>query len=164
MKVIFIRGVPGVGKTLVSEALKKIFLDAEVIGVDKFKLKAMKNGEDFDKSKKFAYEQTLKKLELFYKKNKDYVIIEEIICDQDFLNRIYEFLDKTKSQSYWFRLKRKIKELLETEAKRKRRIKNTKEDLFKLKQDIESCKIKNEYSVKNDNLALTIKKILEIVI
>ena len=50
------------------------------------------------------------------------------------------------------------------ETTRKRKIKNSKEDFIELKEEIESYKIKNEYLIKNDDLALTIKKILEIVI
>lgn len=163
MKVIVIRGLPGVGKTVVSEILEEIF-EAEVIHVDNFKLKEMKSGKSVEKSREIAYEQALKKLYLLYKKNRDYIILEEIIHEKDFLGKLYKFVNETMSQAYWFRLMRPIEKLLEVESNRKRRIKNTKEDLFKLKQDIESCKIKGECWIKNDNLALTIKKILEVII
>jgi len=163
MKVIVIRGLPGVGKTVVSEILEEIF-EAEVIHVDNFKLKEMKSGKSVEKSLEIAYEQTLKKLYLLHKKNRDYIILEEIIHEKDFLEKLYKFVNETRSQAYWFRLMRPIEKLLEVESNRKRRIKNTKEDLFKLKQDIESCKIKGECWIKNNGIALTIKKILEIVI
>lgn len=164
MKTIFIRGIPGTGKTIVSEILEKIFPNSEIICVDDFKLKAMKDGKSFEESQKIAYEQTLKELHLFHKQNKNDVILEEIICEKDFLDKLNWFLYETQTKAYWFRLMRKVKELLKVESNRNRQIKNTQEDLFKLKQEIESLKIENEYLIKNDNLALTIKKILEIVI
>ncbi len=163
MKIIFIRGVPGTGKTIVAKSIKESLPNSEIICVDDFKIKAMKKGTGIDESRKIAYKQTLKKLNLFHKQNKNYIILEELICDRNFLENLIEFLNKTKSHAYWFRLMRPIKKLLEIESNRNRKIKNTQEDLFKLKQDIESLKIKDEYLIKNDDLALTIKKILDIV-
>ena len=164
MKVIVIRGLPGVGKSLVSKILKEIFLGCEIICVDKFKVKAMKDGKNFDESKKFAYEQALKKLDSLYKKDKNYVILDEMICNKDFYNQLNNFIKITKSYAYWFRVMRPIEKLLEIESNRKRKIKNNLKDFIKLRKDVEACRIKDEYCIKNDNLALTIKKILEIVI
>lgn len=161
MKVIFIRGLPGTGKTIVAKILKQIFLDAEIISVDKFKLQAVKRGKNFEESKKVAYEKTLEKLNSL---NKEYIIVEELICDENFYLELNDFVNKTKSRTYWFRLLRPLSKLLEIEANRKRKIKNNKEDFDKLKKDIESCKIENEYWIKNDNLGLSIKKILDIVL
>ena len=77
MKIIFIRGLPGTGKTIVAEILKKIF-DSEIICVDKFKLQAMKKRKGFEKSNEIAHEKTLKKLQSLYEKNKRCVIVEEL--------------------------------------------------------------------------------------
>jgi len=166
MKTIFIRGVPGTGKTLVANILGKILSNSKVIHVDKLKVQAMKKlkntQKNIEKSREIAYEQTLKELELFQDKN--CIILEEVICDKYFLQSLIEFLNKTKSNAYWFRLMRPIKKLLEVESNRKRKVKNTQEDLFKINQDIKSLKIKNEYWIKNDNLALTLKKILNIIV
>ncbi len=162
MKIIIIRGLPGTGKTIVSKILGKIFFNSEVICVDKLKIQAMKKGYNFEKSQKIAYKQTLKRLYSIYDK-KNYIIIEELICDKDFYNELRDFVDKTKSEDYWFRLLRPLEKLLEVEAGRKRKIKNSKEDLDKLREDIENCKIEDEHWVKNDDLALGIKKILDIV-
>ncbi len=163
MKIIFIRGVPGTGKTTIAKILGKIIPNSQVIYVDEFKIKEMKKGRSFEESQKIAYEKTFKRLHLLHKQKKNYIILEELICEKDFLNGLIEFLNKTKSYSYWFRLLRPLDKLLKIESYRTRKLKNTKGDLFKLKQDIESLKIKNEYLIKNDNLALTIKKILNVV-
>lgn len=164
MKTILIRGIPGTGKTTVAKILGQILPNSQVIHVDEFKLKAMRKGYSFKESQKIAYEKTLEKLYTLSPQDFVYITLEELICDRNFLEDLIEFLNKTKSHAYWFRLIRPIKKLLEIESNRKRKIKNTQEDLFKLKQDIESLKIKNEYLIKNDNLALTIKKILEVVV
>lgn len=163
MKVIFIRGVPGVGKTTVAKILGQIIPNSQVIHVDEFKIKAMKKGKGVEESRKIAYEKTLEKLYSLSSQDFVYLTLEEIICDKDFLEGLIEFLNKTKSRSHWFRLMRPLNKLLEIELNRKRKIKNTQEDLFKLKQEIESLKIRSEYWIKNDNLALTIKKILNVV-
>jgi len=163
MLVIFIRGVPGVGKTTVSKILEERLPNSEAIYVDNFKIKAMKKGYTFNKAQKIAYNQTLQKLYFLHKKNKNYIILEEIISEKDFLRSLIEFLNETKSNVYWFRLMRPIEKLLKIESNRKRKIKNSHRDLLKFKQDIEFLKIKNEYWIKNDNLAFTIKKILNIV-
>ena len=163
MKTIFIRGVPGVGKTTIANILGQILPNSQVIHVDEFKIKEMKTGKSFEESRKIAYEKTLDKLYSLSSQDFVYITLEELICDKDFLEGLIEFLNKTKSHAYWFRLMKPLNKLLEIESNRKRKLKNTKEDFCKLKQDIESLKIKNEYLIKNDNLALTIKKILDVV-
>ena len=47
MKIIFIRGLPGTGKTAVAEILKTKLPNSELISVDNFKLKSMSKGKDF---------------------------------------------------------------------------------------------------------------------
>lgn len=163
MKIIFIRGLPGTGKTIVSEILGKIFSDSEIICVDKFKLQEMKKGKNFEKAQELAYKKALKKLDLLYKKGKEYIILEEIICDKDFYNNLNNFVNKTNLVAYWFRLGRPLNKLLEIESSRKRKIKNDKNDFLRLKKEVEFCKIENEYWIKNDDLSLTIKRILDLI-
>jgi len=160
MKIIFIRGLPGTGKTVVAEILNKIFIDSEIILVDKFKLQAMKKGKSFEESLEIAYKKALEKLNSL---DKEYIIVEELIHDKDFCKDLNNFINKTKSHAYWFRLLRPIEKLLEVEKDRKRKIKNSREDFDKLKRDIESCQIEDEHLIKNNNLALTIRKMLEII-
>ncbi len=163
MKLIIIRGVPGTGKTTVAKNIKEELSNSEIICVDDFKVKMMKKNKSFDSSQYLAYEQALKKLYSLNKKNKDYIILEELICEKDFLNNLHTFLRDTKSYVYWFRLKRKLKYLLEIELNRKRAIKNSLEDFNRLKKSLDFLKIKREHCIKNDDLNVTVKKILEII-
>jgi len=160
MKVIFIRGLPGTGKTIVTELLKEKLPNSEVINVDDFKINPIQNGETLKNIMKIAYKQLLKRLYEFSLINKEYVIIDELICEKRFLKKIFFFLNQTNSLSYWFRLRRKLKELLKVEAGRNRKIKNSLKDFSKLKKKIESLKIAGEYQIKNDDLDLTVKKIM----
>jgi len=59
-----------------------------------------------------------------------------------------------------FRIKRPLQELLTLEAKRKRKIKNTKEDFDNLKREADKIKIKNEIIIENKDINETIKQIL----
>jgi len=162
MKLILIRGVPGTGKTKVANILGQIFPNSQVIHVDNFKVKAMQKGKTFKEAQKIAYNHVLNVLELSY--HNDYIIFEEIVCDKTFWDGISRFYHEYKLDFFGFRLLRKLDELLNVESQRKRKVKNTREDFIKLKQEIESLKVPREYLIKNDNLALTIKKILDILI
>lgn len=164
MKLIIIRGAPGTGKTLVSNILEQILPNSKVVHVDEFKVKATRQGKSIEESQKIAYEKTLEKLRELYHQNLTYIILEELIYQRDFLNELQRFLYKTKDKAFWFRLLRPLNKLLEVESKRKREIKNSEEDLSKLKQSIELLEIKGEYRIKNDNLALVIKKILNTIL
>jgi len=163
MKLIIIRGLPGTGKTAVSELLKRNLPNSEIINADDFKLESMQDGKTFENAKKTAYEKSLKNLYEFYSSGKDYVILEELICEKEFLNKLLSFLAQTNSVSYWFRLMRKLRYLLEVESMRKRKIKNSLADFNKLKKDLDSLKIKDEHIIKNDDLNMTVKKILKII-
>ena len=163
MKLIFIRGLPGTGKTSIAEILKEHLPNSEIITVDYFKLGAMKDGENFENAKRLAYRETIRKLNEFYLMQKDFIIVDELICEKKFFMKLREFLDKTNSKSYWFRITRKLKYLLEIEAERDRKIKNSIEDFEKLKKDIEKLKIPNEVLLKNDDLDLTIQGLKNIL-
>jgi len=121
----------------------------------------MKKEGCFEESEEIAYKKTLEKLNSFYKQNKKEIIIEGLIIDGGFYNKLRDFINKTKSKASWFRLLRPLEKLLEIDVGRKRKMKNSKEDFDRLKEGIENCKIEDEHLIKNDNLALTIRKILE---
>ena len=161
MKIIFLRGLPGTGKTIIAQSLKNNLFDTEIIHVDNFKLKAMQKGKNFKNANNFAYEETIKKLYKFYFMKKRFVIVDELICERKFFNKLCSFLNKTDSYAYWFRILRKLKFILEVETNRNRNIKNTLKDFKNLRIKLKTLKIPNEILIKNDNLDLTTKKILD---
>ena len=163
MKVIFVRGLPGTGKTIIAKILKEVFFNSEIISVDKLKIQALKSKFTFSEANKIAFEKAMKKL---YKlsKTKEVIIFEEMICNKEFYQELNNFIKGTRCNSYWFRITRKLNHLLIVESKRKRKIKNTEKDFSDLKKEIEMIKIKGEHKIKNDNLGKTIKDILEIIV
>lgn len=163
MKLIFIRGLPGTGKTAVAEILKRELANSEVISVDNFKLASLKNGDNFESAKNFAYTQTIRRLYELYLMGKEFVIIDELICEKEFLGKLFSFINETNSEFISFRILRKLKFILEVEKTRNRKIKNTIDDFDKLKKDIEKLKIPNEVLIANDDLHLTIEKIKSFV-
>lgn len=161
MKLIIIRGIPGTGKTKISEILGKIIVDSEIIRGDNFKIQAMKNKKTFAESLEISYKKILFKLESLYKNKRKIVIVEEVLCSKEFYDKLHNFIVKTKSEALWFRLTRPIGKLLEVESKRKRKIKNSEEDLIKLSRELDLIKIEGEVIIKNDNLIFSVKNILE---
>ena len=149
MKVIFIRGLPGTGKTPIAHNLENKLKNSEVIHLDDFNIKATK--KDVLES---AYKKVVNKLYLLYKKNKEHILIEGVICDKYFSKMLNEFVTETKSTAYWFRLEKPLENLL---------IKNSKETLLKIEKDMDNCNIKDEHYMKNYDPSLTVEKILEII-
>jgi broad-specificity NMP kinase len=144
MKLIIIRGIPGTGKTTLAHSLENKLKNSEVIHLDDIYTK---------KSGKKDYEKINKKLESFSKK--DYVIIEGLIYDKDFFIKLKKFEEK-----YYFRLKRKISDLLKIPS---RKIRNSKEDFLKLKIELDKINIQKEYTIYNNNLEISVNEILKII-
>ncbi len=163
MKIIFIRGLPGTGKTIIAKILKEIFLNSEVVSVDKLKIQALKKNFTFAEANKLAFEKAIKKL-YDLSKTKEIIIFEEMICNRELYGELRNFIRNIGCKVYWFRITRKLNQLLVEESKRKRGIKNTEKDFSDLKKEIETIRIKGEHKIKNDDLGKTIKKILDIVI
>jgi len=161
MKIIFIRGLPGTGKTTIAEILKCKLPKTKVINVDNFKMEAINRGENFETSRIIAYKKTLKELKKVNPNKLNFFIINELICDQYFFDCLYDFIHQTKTESYWFRLMRKIDDLVAIEEKRNRPIKNSKMDFINLKKDLEAIKIPGEFWIKNDQLSITTKTIMD---
>ena len=162
MKLIFIRGLPGSGESYVAESLTSKLENCAYVKVDDFKLGYMKSGASIPDSRRLAYAKTISELQRLQKQKKDYVVVEELMCDPDFVRDLQNFARKTNSQSYWFRLKRSLTRLLETESRRDRRVKNSLDDFRKLEEDIGSCPVEGEIIVENNSDNQTaIKQILE---
>ena len=163
MKIIFIRGLPGTGKTTISKLLKEK-LSAEIIYVDNFKLEAISEGASVKDSRKIAYIKTLQILESYIKKNPKYLILEEIISDLSFFNQLQNFIKNNNLTAYWFRIERPLEELLRVESDRKRKVKNTKKDLTELNKKIGDIKIEKEVIAQNDDINKTVGEVIKHVL
>lgn len=165
MKLIIIRGLPGSGKTEISKRLLKKLTNAIHIEVDSYKRKIRpkfysltKKSRD-KKSREYSYKQTLLDLKNYL--NKDYVIIDEMICEKDFYNKINKFISKNKLEYHCFRIKRTLKELLKVETTRIRPVKNSLESFQKLEKEMNSYKFKGEISINNKTIIKCLKEILK---
>ncbi|TRZ78014.1 AAA family ATPase [bacterium] len=158
MKIIFIRGLPGTGKTTIANLLKTE-LSVKVICVDNFKLEAVSNGANVKDSRKIAYKKTLEVLELYIKQDPQYIIVEEIIYNSLFFDQLQTFVKNSNSDAYWFRIERPLEELLKIESGRNRKVKNTRENFMELNEGMDNIKIKKEIFIRNDDIDQTIKEI-----
>jgi len=144
MKIIFIRGLPGTGKTPLAHNLEKTLLNSEVIHLDDFGIKKTKINDE-------NYEKISKKLYSLYSKKVDPIIIEGIICKPKLYEIFKKFSNETNSEMYSFKIEKPLNELLN---------KNTKEELIRLDEEMNNCKIDNEYTLKQGNF---VEEILEII-
>ncbi len=149
-KLIILRGLPGCGKTTIAKHLQKTLPDSLHIEVDKLKQKYIKEHKHRIKnSREYAYKETITLLSKINKKVK-HVIIDEIGCDKDFIVQLQDTITNKNIQTKWFFIDRPTKELIEIENKRKKWIKNSKQDFKKLKKEILSQKIKNQTTINNN--------------
>ena len=158
MKLIILRGLPGTGKTTLAEKLVEK-IGAVNIWTDGFKHEA-KTGSRL-KDCNYAYKKTLKILEEYNAKNIKYAIVTEILYSRNFRNNLLKFIKKSKSKAYWFQLKRPLSALLENEAKRKRKIKNTRKDFLEMRKKINNCKIRQEIVINNIEINSAFREIFQ---
>ncbi len=157
--IIFLRGLPGTGKTVISNKLAQI-LRCEVIHVDDFKGELMKRkpGANFLKEVvPYSYERTLDKLSKH--KGSD-VVVEEIFRNEGFVQRVMNFCDQNKIKATWFKITRDRKFLLEVDDKRTRKIKNDEETLMRMEDQIHSIRIDGEVLIDNQNIEESVNMIL----
>src|SRR6056297_726852 len=131
MKIIFLRGCPGVGKSSVAERLRN-HLDGEYIEVDSFKRELRKRSPDtiFGACCVYAYKMTRNRLMKLIG-DAEYVIVDEILYDQAFLQILSEFCCQNDLKPFWFTLTRDIETLLSIEKLRDRKIKNSSGDFIR---------------------------------
>lgn len=162
MVIIFLRGLPGSGKTSIAHKLEEKLDCAEVIHSDAFKIDYLKKHKDCDFADacKYSYSKTIKRLSTLSVKK--IIIVEELFYDSDFVQKIRDFCREKNIRTFWFYLKRNLNKLLEIENSRKRKIKNTRGGLLKLQKDLDKIKIENEKIVLNDgNIDESVNFILE---
>lgn len=162
MRIIFIRGLPGTGKTSVAKELINK-LDGKVvhIWVDNFKIEA--GLDNFPKAIKTAYEKTISVLNDCLSQDVDWVVIEEILYDKGFISTLQEFVKKNNIKAYWFLLERPLDVLLTVENKRNRKIKNSKEDFEDMKKKLEETSVEGETVIENTDLYETVNNIASVV-
>lgn len=164
MKIIAIRGLPGSGKGTVAKILSRQISGAKIICVDEYKKAFQVAGGHFIDSLKYSYQKTLEVLTQLYKDDEGMVIIEELFNDAEFVKVVQDFGTKNGVAVYWFCLKRPIEQLLDVENKRKRKIKNSREDLEKLEREINEIRIDDEVSINNDSSEANLENEVEPIV
>lgn len=158
MKLIILRGLPGSGKSELSNRIAKKLKNSKVICVDELKIKFKNKGFSWTDSRKKSYDLTIKKIKTHNKNKISYLIIEEILCDKIF----YKSLKKSsKNKKYWFLIERNFEDLLKVEEERKREIKNSLRDLKYLDKEIKKIKIPNEIVIDNKEIEKSVNEIIK---
>ncbi|MEI8339388.1 MAG: AAA family ATPase [bacterium] len=150
MKLIILRGLPGCGKTTLAN---KIGLEAgaPIIHGDDFKLEYMKIERDFKKALQYSYDKITENIKEYISKDEKVVVVEELFNDQTLVNNIIQISKENNIDTHWFRIKRDLDKLLETEAKRERKVKNTLEDFQKLEKELDNIIIEGEVVLENNS-------------
>lgn len=170
MKIIFLRGLPGSGKTKLANRLAEQ-LSAEVLHVDELKVEAKKNLELWPEARQKAYNQTLDYFTDAKNRGVDIVICEELMADTEFVKRLETFCRENQIEAFWYRIDREMTKLLELEnspERVNRSPKNSEEDFKRLSREIEGIVVPGEIVINNNDtldIALSeIKKQLELQI
>jgi len=109
--IIFIKGLPGSGKTVISDKIS-YHLKWNVIHVDQLKSKFTKQNPTADFLKEvlpFSYKQTNEELLKF---KDDNMIVEEIFRNPSFVQGVLDFCKEYKIEYHWFLLKRDTNTLI----------------------------------------------------
>jgi adenylate kinase family enzyme len=156
--IIFIRGIPGSGKTVIADKLAEK-IGWKVIHIDDFKKEfSDKNPKAFfiEEVVPYSYKKTLEILENYKNEN---IIVEEIFRNRDFVQQISDFCDKNNITNRWFNIVRDIKKVLETNEMRNRKVKNMAKTLESMRQQIDDVKIEKEITINNENIDESVQKI-----
>jgi len=161
MKLIILRGLPGCGKSTIAKKLGEN-LNSDVVNGDVFKLESLEKNKSFEEALLYSYKKIFKKIKMFFAEEKEFIIVEELFYDKNLIDKIKDFCEQNNVKIYWFFIGRNIKEILEVEKNRDRKIKNSEGDFEKLKQKLEDVKIKDEVFINNnEEIDKSVKLILE---
>ena len=119
--IIFLRGLPGTGKTVISNILAER-LHCAVMHVDDFKRDFRKQYPQADFIKEVvphSYAKTLEQIGEYASKD---LIVEEIFRNEDFVRSLVDFISKNSIKAFWFKIVRDEKLLLEVDAARDRKV------------------------------------------
>lgn len=165
MKLVIMRGLPGTGKSTLADRLGER-TGYDVIHVDAFKLEAMNRFRDMpvaaarQESRNQSYDRTMQELYSLYESQKPGVIVEELLCDKTFVERIKDFARKPNIIPYCFRVERPMADLLDVESKRLRGVKNSYQDFMNLQEDMDSNPLDSEMPIENNDIEQALQQIL----
>lgn len=156
--IIFLRGLPGSGKTTIADLLGKR-LGWLVVHVDESKTEYMNAHPDAsfkDEVVPHAQKIFMEKLESY--KDED-LVVEETFWIENFVINILEFCEINRINSKWFLIERDMSQILETNEARTRRIKNTPSGLQNMSNRMKDIKIDGEIVVDNMNIEDSVETI-----
>lgn len=145
---VFIRGLPGVGKTSIANSLAEK-LQWKVISIDAFKKQLMNELPNADFVSEIVPASYQKGFEILEKYIDENVIIEEVFRNKEFVEKILIFCQQNNIPFQWFKIIRDKRLLQEVNSERKRTIKNDLEILNMFEEQINRIDIKNEVEIKN---------------
>lgn len=154
MELICIRWLPGTGKSSMSEILQKE-LHAQYFSVDEYKRQS--TCPEFKDRCLEAYAKTL--FDIMNLQYDWFVIVEEVFWNKDFVLGLDRFAKWNGHSIHWFKSIRPIDELVLLEQERNRPIKNTREQLEKLSQNINSVVLDWEIELEWLSIQESVEKI-----
>lgn len=156
---IFIRGLPGVGKTTIARRLTDE-LGWPVKRVDDHKIAYMNEHPDadfIDEVVPHSHEQFLDELQESEHEN---LITEGLFKDRDLVSSANKICENKSIEPQWFLIERDREKLLEVESNRERKVKNSPEELEAMEEKMNSIDIEGEICIKNDDLDIAVKNIM----
>ncbi len=152
MRIIAIRGIAGAGKTELADRVAQE-LGAEVLHVDWLKtgLKKAQPEKDWPEIRTLAYDAALKKVEEARTRGVSDLVIEELFIDESFISALRTYCVEKSVHLEWVRVERDIEKLLRTEQERvDRPIRNSRENLEHMQEQLEATPIPEERVVRNE--------------
>ncbi len=160
--IIFLRGLPGCGKTTIADNLVEK-LKWEVLHVDDIKGELMKQKPQASFVEEIvpaSYKLALERLQSYQTKN---VIVEEMFRNKDFVQQVLDFCHNNNIKYQWFKIWRDKKLINQVNDERKRKVKNTPKVIEMMEQQINNIKIAGEVEVENKDIAESIDLIVGLV-
>ena len=161
-KIIFLRGLPGSGKTSISNSLSEK-LGWKVIKIDQFKSDYMREHPDADFLSEVVPHSYARAIETIKGIEDENIIVEELFRSIDLVISMQDLSRKKNMSQHWFKLERSMEALIKVGKERKRSIKNSPEVLNKMKDDLDSISIENEVVLEGEDLNMKFRKILDTI-
>lgn len=157
--IIFLRGLPGSGKTTVAKLLAEK-LSWNVVSIDKYKKELMEQNPEANFITEIipgSYKKAFAEL----KDKKENLIVEEVFRNKEFVNQLLELCREENIENKWFKITRDMSEIIKTNDERKRGIKNTPEILTMMENQLNEIVIEDEIQIKNELVEESVDEILK---